>query len=153
PRLGECPEPDDARAEERGRVTIGEARWDGVCEVRRRDDELGEAAIDRPAGELGGVAQVLASARAVRADAARPVKPRDSHAIAAGAAGHMPADGGDRPYDLMAGHDGDAVLAKVALDGVKIGAADSARRDANEHVGLADFGRGNVFERERPAVD
>src|SRR5688572_25181479 len=55
-REGERPESDDAGAEERRRVAIREAGRNRIREIRGRDDEFGETAVDGPACEVGGVA-------------------------------------------------------------------------------------------------
>src|SRR5690606_1098973 len=94
---------DEARAEQRRGVLVGEAVGDrkGVADVR--DHDVGIAAVAGPAGELRPVAQVLAAARAERAGPARPAQPRHAEApadlqIHAGP-GRLHA-----PDDLMAGY-------------------------------------------------
>src|SRR5262249_61076261 len=78
---------DDARAQERSRRDVLEPGGDRVREALRHDELLREATVHAPAGELGLLAQVLASAATEAARSAGAVQPGDADAFAAADAG------------------------------------------------------------------
>src|SRR5690606_24004656 len=94
---------DQARAQQRRRLSIRVACRQREAEALVDHDELGVAAGALVAGELGAVAQVLAAAPAVAAFAAGVAEPGDTDALAdaqraAGRRTDHPAD------DLVSGH-------------------------------------------------
>ena len=70
---------DDAGAQQGGSGPVVETGGQRVDELRARPDDLGEAAVHGPAGELGSLAQVLAARPAEPTHAAGPVQPGHPH--------------------------------------------------------------------------
>ena len=74
---------DDARAQQRRRFEVVERpAGSRTANVLRHRDVVGVPAVDGPSGEVGGDAEVLLSATAELADAARVMEPGDADPVA-----------------------------------------------------------------------
>src|SRR5205814_4084567 len=96
------------------------------------------AAVDRVAGESRVVAEVLAIAAAVDADAVRPAEPRNADAFPVFST----------TDDLVAEDQRQFWIRKFAVDDVQIGATDGAAGDLDENLTGFRYGNGNVAQRE-----
>ncbi len=151
---------DDAGAEQRSRRHRRHAGGETVDEPGRRHRELGEAAVDVPAGEERVLAEVLLPARAEPAGLVGPVQPRHADAVARGerrrarlAARRDGLGAGperhDLADDLVAGDDGRAVRRQLALEDVQVGAADAAGQHPQQDLARTRLGHREPNEPER----
>ncbi len=98
------------------------------------DRQFGIPAVDLVAGKAGAVAQILAAAAAVIADAAGPAEPGDAdpvadrEAVGIGAPLHHHAD------DLMTRHQRQFRLRQLTVEDVQIGAAHRAGLDHDQQL-------------------
>ena len=122
---GERPVSDQAGAQQRRHVGVGEAVGEGEAEALVGDGVLRHAAVDVAAGEPRAGAQVLAPRGAVGAHAAGPAQPR--HADPLGAR----SDGADDLVTQDARGRGDVNL---AVHQVQVGAADGAGADLQQQL-------------------
>src|SRR5262250_2342495 len=84
---------DDASAEQRRGVFVGEGGRDGIAEIGGHDGRFGVAAVDVVAGEPGVRTEVFQSAAAEFADAAGGVKPGNADAVSFFMAGDTGSEG------------------------------------------------------------
>src|SRR6266436_4495677 len=125
---------DDAGAEQRSRVFVGEYGGQWVGEVFTNHAEFGVASVDVVAGELGMLAEILGVAPAVGASAVGGGGPGDADSVTSFQSADVGADRVDCADDLVAGDQREFGEREVALHGVEIGVAESAAVDAD-----ADF--------------
>ena len=130
-REAERAEADQPGAEERRCRRVRIVGRDREAEALVGDRELGVAAVDVVAGEAGADAEVLALGEAEPAFAAGPAEPRDAHP----GPGRVPfAVGHDLADDLMAEHERELRLSKLAVDDMQVGPTDRAGEDAHEDL-------------------
>src|SRR5512132_397245 len=140
-------EPERSKADQPG--TQERRRRDVVVGLRRcmaeplvGDDVLGIAAVAVEAGELRVIAEVLAARAAVAALAVGPAEPGDTDPLSAPL----------RPtHDLMPEHERQLRVRQLAVDDVKVRAADGAGADADEQLPGARPRHREVALRERPS--
>src|SRR5262249_46632351 len=118
---------DKAGAQPGRELGIGWAFRQRKAIARVGERGFGVAAGDRVAGEARRVAEILASSQAMTAFPAGRGKPRDADAIAHLQSFDTHAELGDGTDDLVTGYAIVAHLRQLAVDDVKIGAADAAR--------------------------
>ena len=73
--------------------------------------------------------------------------------VAPPAAGDVRTERDDRPDGLVAWNDRYPPLGELALHHVQVGPTDRAHRHANEQLGVADRGRGDILDHQRAALD
>ena len=122
-------------------------------EVLGHGDRLGVAAVGRPPGERGVLAQVLLAPPAVLAHPVGPVQPTHADALPGAQARRAVAQGVDRPDHLVAGHDGQLGEVELAGDDVQIGATTRAHVDPQAHLAAPRLGCLPLDEPERPVAD
>ena len=147
------PVPDDARAEQRGGLGVGERRRDRVGVVGAHDRVLGVAAVEVVAGVARRGAEVLGAARAVGAYAARRAEPRDPDAIPGLEARHVGTDRIHCSDHLVARNQRSAMRRQIGLDDVEVGAADAADVHANTELAGAGLGQRDLGLDERTRMD
>lgn len=130
---------DQSRAQQRcGGHGVDLAQRD--AEVGACDEVAGEAAGSGVASELRCVAEVLAAAAAVVADAAGGAQPRHADALADGEVVDAKAEAFDQADHLVPRHDRQPQVRQFAVDHVQVGAADAAGFHAQAHFAVAGFG-------------
>ena len=160
PGVGEMGEPADRVVG--GQAGVGVRRDGHGLDTGRQQQErtlrhehvLGEAAVDRQAGELvpDAVHVVAAAARNAEAAAVRRV---DEHRVALRDGGDSRADLFD-PAGVLVAEDArqrDAGGLHQPLDRVQVGGADPGAADSNEHVRRAREARAPAARRARAAGD
>src|SRR5512132_1792442 len=120
-------------------VVIGLRRC--MAEPLVGDDVLGIAAVAVEAGELRVIAEVLAARAAVAALAVGPAEPGNTDPLPAP---FYPT------YDLMPEHERQLRVGQLAVDDMKVRAADSAGADADEQLARAGLGHREIQLLERP---
>ena len=142
--------PDDARAQQRRGVQVGEALRDAVEEMRAGEGQAGIAAVHGPAGERGAVAEVLPAGEAEAALPAGAVEPGDADALAraeaAGVARH-------RAHHLVAGDERRFAGREFAFDHVEVRAADRAGAHPHQHLAGAGLRRRDIGELEGAGLE
>ena len=118
--------PDDAAAQKRRRLLVGERVGEGEHEVAAGRHPFGVPAVHRPAGELGLLAQILEPGSAVVACAVRASQPRQPHTFA----------GGEAPDRLVAGNQRRAAHRQVSPHDLQVGAAHGAHRHVDHHLAV-----------------
>jgi len=136
---------DQPRAEERRRLDIGKGLGDGKAEISAGDDGVGVAPVAGPPGEGRRVAQVFGARKAIAAPAAGLAEPGDAPAVADGDALDARPHRIHTPDDLMAGNERAASLGQVAIDHMKVGAADAAGADPQPQLARGRLGIGASF--------
>jgi len=139
--------PTQPRRPLRVRLALGERETEAVIRPR----QLGVAPVDLVAGEACTAAKVLTPAQTVFARAAGPAQPRHADPVAHREAGRRRARGHDPADDLVSGHPRKHRGGKLGVDDVEIGAADAARRHADQDVAVADLWRIHLVEPQRLA--
>src|ERR1700693_2384347 len=107
---------DDAGAEQRGGMLVGEGGGKRVREVCADDAVLGVAAVDVVSGEAGLLAKILGVAPAVGTGAVGGVEPGDADPITCFERVDAGAESVDNTNDLVAGDDGELGKRQVAFD-------------------------------------
>jgi hypothetical protein len=107
---------------------------DREAAARVGDRELGVPAVELIAGEARLGAEVLAPGRAEAAGAVGPPEPRDPDAVALAHRVHVVAGRLDHADHLVAEHERQLRVGKLAVHDVQVRAADRARADANSHL-------------------
>src|ERR1700722_8481910 len=125
---------DEPGAEQRRCRDIVEFRRNREAIALVGDGQLRIAAIDLVAGEAGAVAQVFVAAAAVVAHPASPAEPWHADAVANVEAINLGALFHDRTDDLVAGNEWQFRMLQLAVDDVKVGAADRAGLDRDQHL-------------------
>uniref|UniRef100_A0A0U1PBP6 Uncharacterized protein n=1 Tax=Mizugakiibacter sediminis TaxID=1475481 RepID=A0A0U1PBP6_9GAMM len=125
---------DQAGAEQRRGFGVAVLRGQGEAVARVGERVLGVAAVELIAGEARLLAQVLAAAAAVGANAAGPAQPRHADALAFAEALDARAARHHRADDLVAGDQLRLRLRQLAVDHVQIGAADRAGVHADQQL-------------------
>jgi hypothetical protein len=139
---------DDAGAEQRGGVLVGECGGERVGEVFAHDAEFGVASVDVVAGEAGVLAQIFGVAEAVGAGAVGRVEPRDADAVAGFDRADGGTDGVDGADDLVTGDERKLGEREIAFHCVEVGVAESAGADADSDF-VGSWGRvGEIIEVE-----
>jgi len=125
---------DQPRAEQRRGIEIRIAL--GQCETvaRVRDGKFRVAAVDLVAREARFRAEILATASAVAAMSARAPEPWHADASADGVLGDAGAALDDCADDLVTRNYRHLRVGQLAFDEVKIGAADAAGADSDQHL-------------------
>ncbi len=146
-------EADNAGAEQRGRVLIGEAIGNGVDEIFGCDDIFGVAAIDGVAGEFRMVAEILGARAAIAADAVGAMQPGNSNARAKREASSAGTELLDHADDLVPWNDGRLARRQFAFDDVQVGAANAAEAHADENLAIRRLRHRDVGELQRRGGD
>ena len=136
----ERPVADDARAQEGGRLLVGEGRRDDVGEGLVDHQVLGVPAVEVPAGEAGVEAQVLPARHTEAAHPAGVGQPRDAHPVARREAGAPVARPVDHAHHLVARDHQVAGGRQVPLGQVEVGPADAAHRDPDPDLARTRLG-------------
>src|SRR5215469_4011106 len=110
----------DAGAEQRRRVNITEAFRNRINKCFRRYDVFSIPAIDRPAGELSFLAEILLAAGAVFTSSVCAMQPRYSHPSAHSVLPCFLAAPGNRPNHLVAGDHAGQSRSQLTLDNVQV---------------------------------
>jgi hypothetical protein len=140
---------DDAGAEQRRGMFVGEILWERVDERFRRYGAFGEASVDRIAGKRRAIAKIFVAGAAVFAGAVGTMQPGYADARARLKARCTLTKLFDLAYDLMAGNYGRFAKGKFAFDNVQIGAADTTHLHADEDFASGGHGIGHVSELQR----
>ncbi len=146
------PVADDPGAQQRCDLLVAEPLGQGVG-VRLLDDRvLRVPAVDVPAGEARGEAQVLAAGHAEAARAAGVRQPGHPDAVAlapAGGAGPEPVDDAD---DLVPGRDAPVTRREVSFGQVEVRPADAAHAHAHADLSGTGLRHGLVDPQQRAAL-
>src|SRR5690606_11895164 len=106
----------------------------GEAVIGMRHSVLSVAAVDGIAREAGRLAKVLAAAQAIPAMAACPAKPRDADTVTLFEFLNALSELRDIADDLVTRDDRQLGIGKIAVYDMQIGAADTAGRDAYQHL-------------------
>jgi hypothetical protein len=134
---------DDPGAQQRRSLDVAQAVRKRIDEVGAGNDTLGIAAVDRPPGELGQLAEVLAAAQAVAAAAACAGQPRQAHPLAGA---------GDPSHHLVPDDHRRSPHLEVAAGDLQVGAADAAGTDLDQQLALAGLRVGHGADGELPGT-
>jgi molybdopterin-guanine dinucleotide biosynthesis protein A len=143
---------DDASTQERRRVLVVEKVGKRIRVVLSCKRVLGVSAVLIPSGKARVRAEVLVSANAEPASAARLAEPCDADAVAdrkalgAGPEGFYDAD------DLMSGNDALPMYRQVALGDVEVRPAHGTRARADAHLSVAGLRHVDVRKLNWPCV-
>ena len=113
------------------------------------DDVLRVSAVDRVAGELRVVAEVLAARPAIGANPAGRGEPRNADTVAARERIDRGAGIDHRADDFMTGNDRRARVRELAVDDVQIGSTDAAGVDFHQQLARRRDRSADVQELER----
>jgi branched-chain amino acid aminotransferase len=138
-----------AEQRRRGHRVVKAIEREGIGRIG--NDMGGKAPVAGEAGELRRVAKVLVTLGAIGTVAAGMAQPRNADASADVEAVHVGAERVDAADDLVARHDGQRAAGKLAIDDMKIGAADGAGLDPDADLARTGTGQGAVFPDERRA--
>ena len=121
-------------AKQGGRLEVGVSCRNGENEPLVRHGILGEPSIALVACELSLIAKVLPAREAVATMVAGGPKPGDANPFSCEEALHSFPCGDYGAHDLVAENERQLGLLQFAIDDVKVGTADSARMDVQEHL-------------------
>ncbi len=143
---------DQPGAKQRRRLGVAVALGQLEGEARVGARVLGIAAVDLVAGEARVVAKILLAAPAIETGAVGMAQPRHADAIARCELRDALTERRHMADDLMAEHERELGLRKLAVENMQIGAADAAGRDLDEDLAgsrLGHFERGLLERRAR----
>ncbi len=135
----------EQRRQSRGLGALGQRETVGSVGDRMG----GVAAVARIAGEERVVAKIFARAHAIGTMPASMTEPRHADARAGRKARHARARRDDAADDFMSGNDGELRLCQLAVDDMKIRAADAAGFDAQQQLSRAGRRERTLFHEER----
>ena len=110
--------------------------------------ELGVAAVDIETGKFCAVAEIFAVRPAINAIAIGPAEPWNANPIASCKSIYAFADLLDAADNLVTKNERKFRIGQLAINDMKIGAANGAGVNPNEQLSMARFGFGQVAERE-----
>ena len=106
---------------------------------RVRNGELGVTPINSVAGKLRAVAKVFALRSTISAFPVRPAQPRNANSVTGGKSLDVLAYLFDASNDLMPGDERQFRIRQLAIDNVKVGAANGTSSNTNEQLSRAQF--------------
>src|SRR6185503_9667675 len=125
--------------------------WQGETRVRRR--VFGEAAVAIVAGELGAIAEILASARAEATNAAGRAEPRHADALADDESFDFSTELVDGSDNLMSENERQLRTSELTIVNVEVGPAHAAREHLDPHLVRKDVWPRKLLEAElRPGL-
>ena len=142
---------DQPRAHPRRELGIGVSAGQRERVACVGDGVFRVAAVDRVAGEARRVAEVFASARAIRAHTTGVAEPRHADAHADAKRCHAGAQRRHDTDNLVAGYQRQLGIGQLAIDDVQIGAADTAGLHLDQDLAGAGRRRGQRRRFERRA--
>jgi hypothetical protein len=152
-RLPQRPVADDAGAQQRRRLLVGERVGEPVGVLLPDQEVLRVPAILVPAGEARAHAEVLGPPHAEPAGHVGGAEPRHADAVLQAEAARAGTERVDPADHLMARHDRRMLRRQVALGKVQVGAADSADRHADTHLSRPRLGDRTFDQRQRVTRD
>jgi hypothetical protein len=121
--------------------------WECINKIAASDSILRVAAVDGVSGKDRRVAQILKSAKAVRAVSVNTANPGNTHARTQGQLGGCSVD--NISHNLVAGDEGLLPGRQFAFDDVEIRTADAAGADAKENFTGSGLRLGSFFNPKR----
>ena len=148
------PVADDAGAQQRGGLLVGEPLGQAVGEPLVDEAGVGVAAVGVPAGELRGGAQVLVAPPAVPAGAVGAAQPGDADPLARRrTASRRGRRASTAPTTSWPGVTRGPAGRQVALRQVQVGAADPAAGHPHPHLPRPGLGQRPLDPAQRPGAD
>ena len=139
---------DRSRAEQWRELDVGDFRRERNRERRRHCDRFGvSAGRDAPRGNEPR-AKIFLFRATIAANAARPVNPRHTHAVAGAQVRNARAHARDAANHLVSGNDGILGWCDAPFDDVEIGATDAADIDAHQNLPFARRRHWNIGQLE-----